>query len=82
MIKQIEKEIRDLQKALAEVQKGQADLCLQACQGDSEIREKDEKLEELESRAKTINGAIHDLQRKRQVLMSESIMKKASQSNP
>ena len=82
MIKQIEKEIRDLQKALAEVQKGQAALCLQPCQGDSEIREKDEKLEELESRAKTINGAIHDLQRKRQVLMSESIMKKASQSNP
>jgi len=75
MIKQIEKEIRDLQKALAEVQKGQADLCLQACQGDSEIREKDEKLEELESRAKTMSRAIHDLQRKRQVLMSESIMK-------
>ena len=48
MIKQIEKEIRDLQKALAEVQKGQAALCLQPCQGDSEIREKDKKLEELQ----------------------------------
>jgi chaperonin cofactor prefoldin len=78
MIKQIEKEIRDLQKALAEVQKGQAALCLQPCQGDLEIREKDEKLEELERRSKTINGSIHDLQRKRQVLMSESIMKEAS----
>ena len=82
MIKQIEKEIRDLQKARAEVQKGQAALCLQPCRGDSEIREKDEELEELERRAKTINGTIHDLQRKRQVLMSESIMKEASQSNP
>jgi len=78
MIKQIEKEIRDLQKARAEVQKEQAALCLQPCRGDLEIREKDEKLEELERRAKTINGTIHDLQRKRQVLMSESIMKEAS----
>jgi chromosome segregation ATPase len=82
MIKQIEKEIRDLQKALAEVQKGQAALCLQPCQGDFEIREKDEKLEELGRQAKTINGTIHDLQRKRQVLMSESIMKEDSQSKP
>jgi chromosome segregation ATPase len=78
MIKQIEKEIRDLQRERAEVQKGQAALCLQPCRGDSEIREKDGKLEELDRRAKTINGTIHDLQRKRQVLISGPIIKENS----
>ena len=81
MIKQLEKQIRDLQKELAEVQKGQAALYLQPCRGDSEIREKDAKLEELDRRAKTINGTIHDLQRKRQGLMSGSIIKENSQSD-
>jgi predicted nucleic acid-binding Zn-ribbon protein len=72
MIQQLEKQIRDLQKELAEVQKGQAALRLQACRGDSEIREKDGKLEELDMRAKIINRTIHDLTRKRQLLISES----------
>ncbi len=45
MIKQLEKQIRDLQRELAEVQKGQSALRLQPCRGDSEIREKDGKLE-------------------------------------
>ena len=78
MIKQIEKEIRDLQKARAEVQKGQAALCLQPCRGDSEIREKDEKLEELDRRAKTISETIRDLEGKRQKLMAESTMRENS----
>ena len=47
-----EKEIRDLQKELAEVQREQAALRLQPCKGDSEIRKKDEKFDELEGRAK------------------------------
>jgi len=72
MIKQPEKQIRDMQKELAEVQKGQAALRFQPCRGDSEIREKDGKLEELDSRAKTLNETIRDLTRKRQLLISES----------
>jgi chromosome segregation ATPase len=72
MIKQLEKQIRDLQKELAEVQKGQSALRLQPCRGDSEIREKDGKLEELDRRAKTIRETIRDLERKRQKLMAES----------
>jgi prefoldin subunit 5 len=72
MIKQLEKQIRDLQKELAEIQKGQAALRFQPCQGDSEIREKDGKLEELDRRAKAINETIRDLTRKHQLLISES----------
>ena len=43
MIKQLENQIRDLQKELAEIKKDQAVLRLQPCLGDSEIRVKDEK---------------------------------------
>ncbi len=78
MIKQLEKQIRDLQRELAEVQKGQSALRLKPCRGDSEIREKDGKLEELDRRAKTINETIRDLERKRQKLMAESTMRENS----
>ncbi len=78
MIKQFEKQIRDLQKELAEVKKGQAALRLQPCRGDSEIREKDGKREELDRRAKTISETIRDLERKRQRLMAESTMRENS----
>jgi predicted RNase H-like nuclease (RuvC/YqgF family) len=72
MITELEKKIRDLQKELAEIKKDQSVLRLQPCRGDSEIREKDGKLEELDMRAKTINRTLHDLTRKRQLLISES----------
>jgi hypothetical protein len=72
MIKQLENQIRDLQKELAEIKKNQAALRLQPCLGDSEIREKDEKFDELDGRAKALNESIRDLTRKRQLLLSES----------
>ena len=72
MIKELEKQIRDLQKELAEVKKDQAALRLQPCRGDSEIRGKDAKIDELDRRAKNINETIRDLTRKRQLLISES----------
>ncbi len=75
MIKELEKQIRDLQKELADVRKEQSALRLQPCLGDSEIREKDGKFEELGGRAKTIDRNLQDLQRKRQRLMSESVMR-------
>ncbi len=74
MIKELEKQIRDLQREMAEVRKEQSALRLQPCRGDSQIREKDGKLEELEKRAKSLNGTIHDLARKRQRLISANIM--------
>ncbi len=80
-IGETEKEIRDLQKELAEVRKERAALRLRPCLGDKEIREKDGKLEDLDIRAKTIDRTLQDLQRKRQRLISESILKGSSSSN-
>ncbi len=80
MIKEIEKEIRELQRELGDIQKEQAALTLQPCRGDSEIRKKDDKLEDLDTRARKITRTLHDLQRKRQRLMSESVLKEASLS--
>jgi len=72
MSKELENRIRDLQKELAEVQKEQALLRFQPCRGDSEIRAKDQKFDELDRRAAIIREAIRDLTRKRQLSISES----------
>jgi len=72
MIKQLENQIRDLQKELAEIKRDQAVLRLQPCLGDSEIRMKDEKFDELDGRAKTIIDSIRGTTRKHQLLLSES----------
>jgi predicted RNase H-like nuclease (RuvC/YqgF family) len=80
MIKELEKQIRDLQKELAEIKKDQSILRLQPCQGDSEIRAKDAKIDELDRRAKNINETIRDLTRKLQLLISE--FNKAASCDP
>ena len=72
MTTDLEKQIRDLQKELAEVQKEKALLRLQPCRGDSEIREKDKKSDELEKRAAFLRDTIRDLTRKHQRMISES----------
>ena len=72
MIKQLENEIRDLRRKLAEIQKEQADLRLQPCRGDSEIKAKDAKFHELDDQAKVINDTLRDVTRKRQPLISQS----------
>ena len=69
---ELENRIRDLQNELADVQKEIAALRLQPCQGDSEIRKKDEKIDELDKRAKIINESIRGLTRKLQLLISQS----------
>lgn len=71
MINQLEIQIRDLQKELAEIKRNQAVLRIQPCRGDSEIREKDAKFDELDSRAKAINETIRGMTRKRQLLISQ-----------
>ena len=72
MIKELEKEIGELTEELAEVQKDQALLRLQPCRGDSDIREKDAKFDELDRRRTIIRKTIVDLTRKHQLLISES----------
>ncbi len=75
MINQLENQIRDLQKELAEIQKNQAFLRIQPCRGDSEIMEKDVKNDELVRRARGIRETLRDLTRKRQLLISQSTTK-------
>jgi chromosome segregation ATPase len=72
MINQLENQIRDLKKELAQIKRNQAVLRLQPCLGDSEVREKEEKLDELEGRAIAINETVREMTRKRQLLLSES----------
>ena len=80
MIKQLENQIRDLKKELAEIQKDQAVLCLQSCRGDSEIRGKDVKFDELDRRAKVIKDTIRGMTRKRHLLISESTLRGNNES--
>jgi hypothetical protein len=75
MIKQLENQIRDLKRELAEIKKNQALLRLQPCRGDSEIRGKDTKFYELDSRVNVINETIRSMTRKRQLLISESAIR-------
>jgi len=75
MSKELENQIRDLQKELAEIQKDQAVLRLQPCRGDSDIKGKDAKFDELDRRARALNETIRGMTRKRQLLISESTIR-------
>jgi septal ring factor EnvC (AmiA/AmiB activator) len=80
MMKQIERQIRDPQKELNEAQKKQSALRLQPCKGDATIRKKEEKLEELDERIRSIRESIRELERKRQEVMSEPLKKNGYES--
>lgn len=80
MIKELENQIRGLQRELAEIQKDQAVLRLQVCGGDSEIREKDAKFDELDRRAKEIKETLRSITRKRQLLIFQSATKGSYES--
>ena len=80
MIKQLENQIRDLQKELAEIKRDQAVLRIQPCRGDSEIRGKDAKFDELDRRAKAINDTIRSTTRKRQLLISQAAIRGSNES--
>lgn len=60
---------------MAEVQKNQALLRPQSCRGDSDIREKDAKFNELDRRRTAIRKTIVDLTNKHQLLISESFLR-------
>jgi len=72
IMQELENQIRDLQEELAEVQKDLAVLRLQPCRGDSDIRQKDAKLDEVDRRATNLKKTIVDLTRKLQLLISQS----------
>ena len=74
---ELEQQIRDLQKQLAEVQMEQTALRLQPCRGDSDIREKDAKLDQLDRKGANLRKTIVDLTRKLQLLNSQSITRES-----
>ena len=81
MIKQIERQVRDLQKELSEVQKEWNLVRLQPCRGDGDIRQKDQKLNNLEERVDAIQDQIRELERKRRDALSGTV-KKENQESP
>ena len=72
-VKQVERQIRDLQKELLEAKKELELLRLQPCTGDFELRKKDEGMTEIESRMDTANQKIRELEKKRREMMSSAI---------
>lgn len=81
MIKQIERQVRDLQKEFSEVQKEWDLVRLQPCRGNGEIRQKDERLGGLEKRMVAIQDQIRELERKRREILSRTV-KKANYESP
>ena len=80
MIKQIERQIRDLQKESSEVQKEWNLVRLQPCRGDGDIRQKDQKLKSLEERMDAIQDQIRELELKRRDVFSGTV--KEDQESP
>ena len=80
MIKENERQVRDLQKELSEVQKEWNLVRLQPCRGDGDIRQKDEKLNSLEERMDAIQDQIRGLERKRRDVLSGTVKKKDAES--
>ncbi len=80
MVKKLENEIWDLQKELAEIKRNQSVLRLQPCLGDSEIKAKEEKFEELDRRVKALNDTIRDTTRKRQLMIYQAAIRENSKS--
>jgi chromosome segregation ATPase len=69
-VKQLERQIRDFQKELAEAKKEADLLRLQPCTGDFELRKKDEAMVEIENRVEMLNQNIRELEKKRREMMS------------
>jgi hypothetical protein len=72
-VKQIERQIRDLQKDLFDAKKGADLLRLQPCTGDFELRKKEEAMTEIENQIDTINQNIRELEKKRREMMSTAV---------
>jgi chromosome segregation ATPase len=72
-VKQLERQIRDLQKELSEAKKEADLLRLQPCTGDFELRKKDEAMTEIETRVETLNQNVRELEKKRREMMSTAV---------
>ena len=80
MIKQIEGQVRELQKKLAETQKERNLLRLRPCKGDLEIRQKEEEINRIDKNIDSLNQEIRESEKKRREMMSEAIKKPGYES--
>ncbi len=80
MIKQIEGQVRELQKKLAETQKERNLRRLQPCKGDLEIRQKDEEIDRLDKSIAFLNQQIRESEKKRREIIPESLKKPGYES--
>jgi len=80
-VKQVERQIRDLQKELLDAKKEADLLRLQPCTGDFELCKKDEAMTEIETRVETLNQSIRELEKRRREMMS-AVMKDSGYESP
>jgi len=73
-IEKIEREIRDFQKELAKLRREEDVLRFQPCQGDAELRQKEESIEGLKKHIKSLHDKIWELERKYRETRSEGIL--------
>jgi len=71
--KQLERQIRELQKELFDAKKEADLLRLQPCTGDFELRQKEEAMTEIETRVETIHQNIRELEKRRRETMSTAL---------
>lgn len=72
-VKQLERQIRDLQKELVEAKKEMDLLRLQPCTGDFELRKKEEGMSEIETRMDATGRKIRELEKKRREMLSTAV---------
>jgi chromosome segregation ATPase len=65
MNKQIERQLRESQRELADAQREKEKLRLRPCRGDAEILKKEKNLQEIDDRIESLKNNIRVLERKR-----------------
>ena len=80
MDKQIERELRESQKELADAQREKERLRLWPCRGDAEINQKEKNLKEIEDRIESLKNEIRRLERKQRETNSGEIKKREYES--
>ena len=80
MLKQIDRQLRDLQRELILLQKEGEILRLQPCRGDTDIAQKEEKRSVLEKKVSVIKERIRELEKKKREMLSEIVRKDGYES--
>lgn len=80
-MKQLDRQMHELQKEIVEARKERQAMRLLPCRGDSEIRQKEARLEEIDRRVERIQQRLLELSKRRRELMSE-VVRQANYESP